>query len=254
MLTRIVRTTQSALTTAVRRYHRLQVDVDAPVPDEPCLIVANHGFGTALDLNVFATLAALTDAGVTRPVTPLVHDFAWTVGFGSIVEAAGGARASRESTIGALAAGHHVLVFPGGDRDSATSFRDRNRVSFFGRDGFARLAMDQGVPIVPVVTAGAGESLLVLSDGQRLARALRLPDVIRTHALPVSVSVPWGLSVHAGYTGYLPLPAKLRTAVLPAHHPEPDEAAPAYAARIEQGMQERMNQLVEARRGPHPAG
>jgi hypothetical protein len=36
------------------------------------------------------------------------------------------------------------------------------------------LAVEAGVPFVPVVTAGAGQSLLVLSDGRRLARALRL--------------------------------------------------------------------------------
>lgn len=248
MLTKLVRSTHHALTQAVRRYHRLDVEIVADLPDEPCLIVANHGFGTALDLNVFATLAALADAGVTRPVTMLVHEFAWTVGVGRIVEAAGGAKASRAATLEALAAGHHVLVFPGGDKDSATSFRDRNQVSFFGRSGFARLAIEQGVPIVPVVTAGAGESLLVLTDGQRLARALRLPTLIRTHALPVSLSIPWGLSVHAGYTGYLPLPTKLRTAVLPAHSPEPDEPASAYAARIEAAMQTRMNALVKNRR------
>jgi 1-acyl-sn-glycerol-3-phosphate acyltransferase len=62
--------------------------------------------------------------------------------------------------------------------------------------------MEAGVPIVPIVTAGAGESLMVLSDGQRLARALRLDKTLRLKALPVTVSLPWGLNV--GGVGLLP--------------------------------------------------
>ena len=40
------------------------------------------------------------------------------------------------------------------------SFRDRNRIIFGARRGYIRLALRENVPIVPVVTAGAHETVL----------------------------------------------------------------------------------------------
>jgi 1-acyl-sn-glycerol-3-phosphate acyltransferase len=233
----------------VRRYNRLDVIVDAPLPHEPCLLVANHGFGGILDLNVFAIFAALDDLALDRPVTSLTHHLAWLAGVGRLVEAAGARPASRESALAAFAAGHHVLVLPGGDLDAGKSFRHRNEIVFGGRRGFARLALDAEVPIVPIVTAGAGESLLVLSDGHRLARTLGLDRSLRTKALPVSVSIPWGLNVGlVGLAPYVPLPTKLVTRVMPAMRPTTGEPANSYAARVEAAMQSTLTELTRNRR------
>ena len=217
--------------------------------DEPVLFVANHGFGGIIDLNVFAVGAALEDMKLSRPVTFLTHQLAWTLGVGPIIERFGAAPASRDSAGEAFEAGRHVVVFPGGDLDAAKPFSDRNTIVFGGRSGFARLAIDQNVPIVPIVTAGAGESLLVLSDGELLARALRLDKLLRIKALPVSVSLPWGLNVGAvGMIPYLPLPTKLHTRVLPAVQLEPDEDAEGYAERVHSLMQTALTEMTENRR------
>jgi len=117
---------------------------------------------------------------------------------------------------------------------------------FGGRSGFARLAMEAGVPIVPIVTAGAGNSLLVLSDGQKLAKGLRLDRLVRLKALPVSVSIPWGLNVGlVGLLPYIPLPTKLRTRVLPRMWQEADETREAFAHRVEQAMQTALTELAQ---------
>ena len=50
----------------VEVYNRLDVHAQAEIPNSPCLVVANHGFGTLTDLNVLATFAALDRMGVTR--------------------------------------------------------------------------------------------------------------------------------------------------------------------------------------------
>lgn len=232
----------------VRRYHRLQIDVEAGALDEPVLFVANHGFGGVVDLNVMAVGAVVEDLKLTRPVTFLTHQLAWTLGVGPIVEHLGARPASRESAHEAFAEGHHVVVFPGGDVDAAKKFTDRNHIVFGGRSGFAQLAMDEGVSVVPIVTAGAGESLLVLSDGQRLARALRLDELLRVKALPTSLSLPWGLNTGAvGMLPYLPLPSKLHTRVLAAATARPDEDAKAYAERIHTLMQDALTEMTEHR-------
>ncbi len=233
----------------VRRYHRLDIESCTTTFEEPVLFVANHGFGGVVDLNVFAVRAALDELHLDRPLTILTHQLAWTLGVGRLFEPLGARPASRDSAVEAFAAGQHVLVFPGGDKDAAKTFDERNLVKFDGRTGFAKLALEQSVPIVPVVTAGAGESLLVLSSGERLARALRLDKTLRVKALPVSVSMPWGLNVGAvGMLPYMPLPTKLVTRVLAPITAEEDETAEHFAARVETAMQDAMSDMTRDRK------
>jgi 1-acyl-sn-glycerol-3-phosphate acyltransferase len=233
----------------VRRYNRLAIDTERTTFDTPVLFVANHGFGGIFDLNVFATNAALEQLELDRPVTILTHQLAWTLGVGPLIEPLGARPAGHDSACEAFENGHHVLVFPGGDVEAGKSWEDRNKVIFGGRSGFARVAMEHDVPIVPIVTAGAGESLLVISSGQRLAKALQLDKLLRLKALPLTVSLPWGVNVGAvGMLPYLPLPTKLDTRVLPAIAAEPDEGPDAYAGRIQSAMQQAMDQMTSNRK------
>jgi 1-acyl-sn-glycerol-3-phosphate acyltransferase len=139
-------------------------------------------------------------------------------------------------------------VFPGGDHDAAKPWGRRNELVFHGRAGFARLALDAGVPIVPVVTAGAGESLLVLSDGTRLARWLGLREQLRVETLPVSVSVRWGLNIGlVAVMPYLPAPTKLNTVVIPAVRPGPGQQREQLATEVHDVMQSSLTRITEDR-------
>lgn len=232
----------------VRAYHRLEVDARQTDYDGPVLFVANHGFGGIFDLNVFATGAALDGLTLDRPVTVLTHQLAWTLGVGRFIETLGARPASQDSAEEAFAKGHHVLVYPGGDLDAGKSWNDRNRIVFGGRSGFACLAKSNDVPIVPIVTAGAGESLLVLSNGERLARAIGIDKLLRLKTAPISVSVPWGLNIGAvGLLPYLPLPTKLCTRVL-APMTAADEDADTYAQRVQTTMQDALSDMTKGRR------
>ncbi|RNL77575.1 1-acyl-sn-glycerol-3-phosphate acyltransferase [Nocardioides marmorisolisilvae] len=233
----------------LERYHRLDVTIDARIPDEPVMFVCNHGFGGIVDLNVMAFAAALRKTGQDRPVTFLVHQIAWTLGIGKLVEIGGGRKATRAAAEQAIAEGHHIVVFPGGDIDAGKAFKDRNTVTFAGRSGFASLARRLNVPMVPVVTAGAGESLYVHSDGTDLASRFGLDKALRIKALPISVSIPWGISF--GVTGlvpYIPLPSKLSTAVLAPVDPTSADTPEALAEHVQASMQRRMDELVASRR------
>jgi 1-acyl-sn-glycerol-3-phosphate acyltransferase len=236
-----------ALLSYLDSYHRHELHVTAPLPDRPSLVVANHGFGGIIDLNVLSLRKALVQLS-QRPVTYLVHQLAWTTGIGRLLEPLGARAATRANAAEAIAAGHHVAVFPGGDLDAAKPWTRRNTIDFGDRSGFAALALQLDLPIVPVVTAGASESLLVLTDGQPLARMLRLPKLLRVKTLPVSLSVPWGLSV--GLTGMLPyaaLPTKLETTVLAPVMPTVGIDAPVLAEEVLQRMQCCLDELVTDR-------
>jgi 1-acyl-sn-glycerol-3-phosphate acyltransferase len=235
---------------AVGSYHRLDITLPSvQIEDRPQLFVANHGFGGIFDLNVFATFAALDRMQLNRPVAALTHEIAWTLRVGTLIETLGARPASRAAALDAFARGEHVLVFPGGDLDGGKSFVHRNEIVFGRRRGFARLAIDAAVPIVPIVTAGAGESLLVLSDGRWLARALRLDKTLRMNTLPVSVSLPWGVNVGGvGLLPHLPLPSKLRTTVLAPLRPHRSESVDEYGHRVETAMQATLSDLTRGRR------
>lgn len=229
----------------VRHYHRLVIEVGDIPRDRPLVFVANHGFGGIFDLNVFAVMAAIRDLHLGGPVTFLVHEIAWTLDVGPLLEPLGAVPATPETAREALARGDHVVVFPGGEIDASKPFNERNSIRFGGRQGFARLALDAGAPIVPVVTAGAGNSLFVVTSGRRIARWLRLDRSVRVKALPISVSIPWGISVGAaGMLPYFPLPAQLRSRVLAPVLPHDHLDAAQLADQVVATMQEALTDLA----------
>lgn len=128
---------------------------------------------------------------------------------------------------------------------------ERNRIDFHDRHGFIRLALEAGVPIVPVVSAGGQETALFLTRGAGLARALRLHRLLRVDVLSIALVPPWSIDV-GGVLGHLPLPAKLTLEVL-----EPidvsarfgDDADAAYTAIVAL-MQATLDRLAAARRLP----
>jgi len=235
---------------AVGWWTRLEYEGPDHFVDPPALIVANHGFGGIFDLNAF-TVAALAERLRPREdvnFTFLTHQLAWTLGVGPHLEAAGARVASRESAMEGLSKGQYVLVMPGGDLDAGKSFWRRNRIVFAGRTGFAEVALEAGVPIIPIVISGAGETLFVLWDGQPLAKLLRLPKLARTKALPVSFSLPYGPSVGvAGILPYFPLPAKMRAAVLEPIRGRPGDTPASLAARVQEAMQSKLEELTQGR-------
>src|SRR5690606_18711728 len=100
--------------------------------------------------------------------------------------------ARRQTARAILEAGHKLLVFPGGDIETMRPYRDRTKVVLAGRKGFAKLALEHDVPVLPLVSAGSHETLIVLSQGRRVARALRLHRWARLHSLPIMLAAPWG--------------------------------------------------------------
>lgn len=234
----------------VRAYHRLEIRGDRPKLDRPVLLVTNHGYGGITDVNAFAAWVVEQELGMDRPLIALGHGMAWKVGGGAFFEGMGGVPASSDTALEAFENGCHVLVIPGGDVEGYKTFQDRDKVVFGGRSGFARLAMRAGVPILPVVTAGAGETLYAISRGERLAKLTGAEKVLRMKAFPVSISLPWGLT--AGTVGlmlpYLPLPAKLVTTVLPLMTPDEGEASEHFATRVHSAMQGAMDDMTRHRK------
>lgn len=236
-------------------WFRLRVEGVAHVPPHgPVLLVGNHNGGLVPADGFFAALAIHDHLGPGRALHALVHDFVFEDPvLRRYAGRLGMLRAGHESARHAFAAGAAVIVFPGSDVDSYRPFRDRHRVVLGGRKGFLALAIREGVPIVPVVTAGAQEQFVVLIRGDRLARFLHAHAWARADVLPIVLALPWGLT--QGFVPYLPLPTQVSVAFLPpmrwpALRPA-DADDPAVLERcyreVEAAMQAELDRLTEGR-------
>jgi 1-acyl-sn-glycerol-3-phosphate acyltransferase len=219
----------------------------------PVLLIGNHSGGNMTPDTIVFTLAFNTYFGVERAFYQLAHNLVLSMpGLGQLRKF-GTVAASPQNAAKALDAGAALLVYPGGDYEVHRPTWQRNRVDFGGRTGFIRLALERGIPIVPVVSIGGQETALFLSRGERLARLLALDRMFRLKVLPISLALPWGVNV-GDMLGHLPLPAKLTVEALPPidlqkeFGPDPDvREIYEHLVRV---MQDTLDALAAERRLP----
>lgn len=232
-----------------RRYFGLEARGLEAMPAPPVLLVSNHSGGTSIP-DVWGLLAAwYRHFGVERPLHVLAHEIILGTSATARYFGRRGVLAAEPGIARAVLTEHRrdLLLMPGGDLDTWRPHRDRYRVCFGGRLGYARLALETGVPIVPVASAGAHDTLYILSRGDRLAKALGLHRVARAQVWPVHLSLPWGLAV--GPWPHLPVPVKLRYRFGSALTPGPDERAEALDERVRSAVQGLLDGLEAETRG-----
>src|SRR5947209_11795530 len=160
----------------------------------PVLLVGNHSGGNMTPDTIVFTLAFSTYFGAERACYQLAHNLVLSMPGLAQLRKFGTVAASPANASKALDAGAALLVYPGGDYEVHRPSWDRHRVDFGGRKGFIRLAPEQNVPIVQVVSIGGQETAPFLSCGDRLAKLLALDRMLRLKVLPISLALPWGLN------------------------------------------------------------
>lgn len=179
----------------------------------PFLVVGNHSGGQMPpDIPVLLT-AWWRERGERDPVYALFHSFFLGLpGVGPAMARAGAVEASPVSAEAILRGGGILLDYPGGDHEVFRPWSQRNRIDFGGRLGFVRLALRTGVPVVPAVSVGAHETLVVLSRGEWAARLLGLDRRFRIKVMPLVLGPPFG--VVPGGIPTFPLPARITVELL----------------------------------------
>jgi 1-acyl-sn-glycerol-3-phosphate acyltransferase len=179
------------------RYFRVRLLGLENIPPGPALLVANHSGGIPYD-GAMLLYGVYRDHPSHRRVRPLVANFAFHSGWMShVVARIGGVRASTETALPLLQHGNLVAVFPEGLKGVGKLYRERYRLIRFGRGGFARLARQASVPMLPVAIVGAEEIHPVIGKITSLAEPLGLPYI------PITPTFPW-----LGPLGLLPVPTK----------------------------------------------
>jgi 1-acyl-sn-glycerol-3-phosphate acyltransferase len=221
------------------RYWRVEISGVERLPEVgPCLLVANRSGLLPYD---GLMLAHGIERAHPRQVRPcfLVADWLITLPFVQpYLARLGGVRACRENAERLLESGRWVIAFPEGVRGAAKVFRERYRLKRFGRGGVVRVALEMGVPLVPVGIVGAEEAHPILFKEHAVARALGLPF------LPVTPTFPL-----MGPLGALPLPTKWIIRIgkpVALEHMEPDAADDELLiARLTEELRASIQSLVD---------
>ncbi len=174
----------------------------------PYILVGNHS-GGAYTPDAWIFMAAfLRYWGMDAPLRPLAHNLLFSLPrLRAFMKRVGALPASPKNAAQALSRGDFLLVYPGGDYESQRPFMESRKVDFNGRCGFIRLALEQGVPVIPVVCHGANETVVTLSRGEWLAKVTGLSHLTRTKVLPFRLSFPFG--VVPAFVPHVPLPSKI---------------------------------------------
>ena len=238
-------------------YFRLDIDGWHRIPDETSLLIGIPS-GGSLTMDAWTLVHSWYRHFEGRRVLHgTAHDVLMAAPLlGDYFKAVGVIPASRQGVTAALAAGHDVIVWPGGEQDAMRNWRHRDKAVLAGRKGFVRQAIRSGVPIVPVATVGGHDTVFVLSEGRFLARWSGLGKRLRGATMPIIAGVPFPLAIEI-LPAHLPLPAKIRTEFLepirvdsdPARADDADYVDAVYH-EVEGAIQEGMDRLAARRSFP----
>lgn len=191
---------QSALPSALmyRYYFRCETHGIENVPEGPCLVIANHAGQLPFDGMMLST-ALLLEAEPPRIARGMAEYWVSELPFVSVAAARSGQMVGTpQNCLQMLAAGECVMVFPEGVRGMNKTWFQRYKLQRFGL-GFMRLALEAGVPVVPVSIVGSEEQQPGLANFPQIGRIFGAP------ALPITLGFPW-----LGPLGILPMPVKYR--------------------------------------------
>jgi 1-acyl-sn-glycerol-3-phosphate acyltransferase len=239
---------------AASLYFRADVKGLEKIPDKgPVLLVGNHSGGNVIPDTQIFMFAFNAYFGVERPFFQLAHNVILMLPGLGWLRKMGTVAASRANAHRALSSGAALLVYPGGDYETNRPTWQSSKVDFGGRKGFIDLALEEKVPLVPVVAIGGQETALFLTRGERLAKGLMLDKLFRLKVMPISLTVPWGITV-LDIPGHIPLPAKISIRVMDpidlrdefGASPDRDEVYDSITSR----MQAQLDRMAEERRLP----
>jgi 1-acyl-sn-glycerol-3-phosphate acyltransferase len=237
-------------------WFRMEVDGWDRLPEPPALLIGIHS-GAPFVWDAWTVgVQWWRRFGPDRPLHGTAHDALMaTPGIGAFFRRMGVLPAAPDSISAALAAGRDVALWPGGEIDSLRPWTKRDEAILAGRTGFVRMAINAGVPIVPIATVGGPDSMPVLFSGRRLAKALQLDRIARLKMFPIALSAPWGLS--PAVLPEIPLPTKIRTAFMDPievdHDPErasDEDYVEAKYEEVRASIQHGMDALARRRRFP----
>ncbi len=236
-------------------YFRVQTAGWELIPPGQVLLVGSHNGGLAAPDMHMMMYDWFRRFGVERLVYGLMHRHVSRMmpPLAELAVRTGAIRAHPRMAQAAFEAGASVLVYPGGAVDVFRAHALRDRICLNQNMAFIKLALRWQVPIVPAISWGAHDTLIVLENiyplmQQWLQRwSLPWPGNLDPITLPIYLGLPWGIAV--GPLPNLPLPVQIHTRVLaPITFPKYGQAASRdadYVAACYEQVRSQMQQALD---------
>ncbi len=202
-----------------RYYFRVQTSGWHHIPTQGnALFVGSHNGGLAAPDMFMMIYDWFQRFGLERPIYGLMHPHVWK-GVPSAARLAvqvGALVAHPKMAIAALRQQASVLVYPGGAKDVFRPHALRDKICLGNNTAYIKLALAYKVPIIPAISHGAHDTLIVLADVYDWARQLHewgMPWFLNLdpEVFPIYLGIPWGLAI--GPLPNLPLPVQIHTHV-----------------------------------------
>jgi 1-acyl-sn-glycerol-3-phosphate acyltransferase len=240
-------------------WFRFSVEGLERVPS-PSVLVANHSCGAIFEIMLLLRAWSLKFPG--RPIRAMTHRISWQIPPLRIARWIGGVYAHPDVARAVLGRGQTLAVFPGGDVDTFRPFSARDEVWFAGRTGFAKIAREANVPVIPLAISGSHACWVILPGAERLARALRLTGVkalglplgfVLTAALGVATLavpelLPWLLAAFVFML--VPAPTRIEARALEPMRPREGESAAEFAERVRATLEAAVKEMSRKRWTP----
>jgi len=196
-------------------YFKVTTDGWENVPEAgKVMIIGSHNGGLTSPDMFMAIYDWFRHLGTERPTYALTHPNLWKLApfLAEPAVKCGSLQATAEMAIKALQKDAALLIYPGGLKDVFRPYSQRNKIRFEGNAEFIKLALRNEAPIVPLISTGAHETLIVLTDLYDQVRQLHeaglpWPFGIDPEVFPIYLGLPWGLGV--GPVPNIPLPVSM---------------------------------------------
>ncbi len=188
--------------------------------DRPVMFIANHTLMGMIDTPLLFLGIHEHTGHFPRSMGDHIHF--QIPGWRDLLSRFGAVRGTRDHCRAVMRQGHSLIVYPGGGREVFKRRGEAYQLLWGRRSGFARLALEQGYPIVPVAAVGAEECYRIRLDQNDLMRTPLGPQLVK-HAPRNDIAFP---TIATGLGGtLLPIPQRFYFAF-----GDPIESAP-YQAR-----------------------
>jgi 1-acyl-sn-glycerol-3-phosphate acyltransferase len=202
-----------------RYYFQVITDGWQHIPSQgKVLLVGSHNGGLGVPDMIMMMYDWFSRFGTKRPVYGLMHPSVWKFNpsLARLAGKVGAIPANPKMAIAALHAGASLLVYPGGAQDVFRPFHQRHKIYFAGRKGFIKLALREKVPIIPLISDGAHETLIILGDCYAFVKQFHewgMPWLYDTdpEVFPIYLGLPWGVGI--GPLPNFPFPVPIHTRV-----------------------------------------
>jgi 1-acyl-sn-glycerol-3-phosphate acyltransferase len=225
-------------------YFRVEVEGIEHVPMEGgAVLVANHGGAVFPYDGAMLALSVLNEAPEPRRVRVIGTEiFNMLPTVSHMYRKMGAAYATRDDARELLKMGHLLGVFPEGERGFMKPVWEAYRVGRLGKGGFAEIASEAKVPIVPVAIIGSEEVHPAVMVSKKLAALARLffpeqrVEEIAIALNPIPLPIRWKIR-------FLP-------PVMPATHGRPMDSLDQLeqSEDIRESIQHALDDILSTRR------